>query len=157
MDGYRLERPHLPYHPFFRASKARHSGSNRPHAGNLIEVARCAGRVRHRTFASQLVQAPAFAVALIAERRSESSSIKVRAPRTVLVDHTVVSELRAPVLIQFRQPPHRDVLEHDRKQVVWIWRTSWKINDRFARDDRIDANGSRRIGIGRWHSSPRRA
>src|SRR5262252_9248743 len=100
MDGYRLERPHLPDHSLFRASKARHSRANRPHARNLIEMTRCTRCVRHRTFAAQFVQAPAFAVALIAECRRKPPRVKVRPTRAVLMNDAVVCELRTPVLIQ---------------------------------------------------------
>ena len=69
------------------------SDADRPHAGNFIEVARGAGGVSDRTFAAELVQAPAFAMAIIAERAGKASGIEVRAARAVFVDHAVVSEL----------------------------------------------------------------
>ena len=94
MNRNRLERTHLPHDSFFCAAHAGNSGSDWPYAGNLVEMPRCASGVRHRPLAAQFVEAPALAMSFIAECKRESSCIEVRAPRAILVDHSVVGEFR---------------------------------------------------------------
>ncbi len=62
-------------------------------SGTLVELAHRASRVGIWSFAAQLVEAPAVPVTVIAELLREAAGIKVRAPRTLLVDHAVVREL----------------------------------------------------------------
>jgi hypothetical protein len=110
-----------------------------------------------RAFAAELVQAPALAVALIAEGPSEASGVKAGATGTVFVDDSVVGELWPSEFVERRQFAHRDVLENHGQKVVRIGRAAREIHDRLAGDDRIDANRAGGIRIGRRNSSPRRA
>src|SRR5271166_2054011 len=154
MDGDGFECPHLPDHSLFRAAYAWTSRSNRPHARNFIKVSRRARGVSNRPFAAEFVEAPAFAMSLIAKCSSKSAGIEMRPPRAVLMDHPVIGKLRAAELIQFWQPPHRHVLQNYRQQVVRIGRTAWKVYDRLSRDHRIHTHRARGIRIRRRHSSP---
>src|SRR6266576_1771489 len=94
MDGNRLKRSHLPHHSLFRATYAGHARTNRPDSWNLMEVTGGAGCVRHGSLAAEFVQTPALTMSFVAEGRSESSGIKVSAPRAVLVDNPVIREFR---------------------------------------------------------------
>jgi hypothetical protein len=59
-----------------------------------------------------------MAVPFISERGRESSCVKVRPPRAVLVDDALVREPRAAELIQFRQSAHGHVLQNHGQQVA---------------------------------------
>ena len=71
MDRHSLKRAHLPDHALFRASDAGTAGPDRPDARNLVEVPACASGVRNWAFASQLVQAPALAMAFVPESSTQ--------------------------------------------------------------------------------------
>src|SRR5581483_2123361 len=94
-------------------------------------------------------------MSVIPKCRGESAGIKMGAPRTVLVNHAVIGKLGAPELIHGGQSPHGDVLQHNREQVVRIWRASGEIDDRFSGDDRVNSYRAGGIWIGGWNSSPR--
>lgn len=99
MDRNRLERSHLPYHALFCAAQAGNSGSDRPHSRNFVEVSSCASGMSDRAFAAELIQAPALAMAFVAERCGESPGIEVSPARAVFVDDAVIGELRATELV----------------------------------------------------------
>ena len=114
MNGNRLERTHFPNHVFLGASHAGNSGADRPAVGNLIEMARGTGGMSNRPLAAQFVEAPALAVAFVAECGGKPASVKVRAARAIFVNHTLVSELRAANIVQFRQLAHGHVFAEPR-------------------------------------------
>src|ERR1700688_2958164 len=78
-DGFKCS--HLPHHALFGATQARRADPDGPHAGNFIEVPSGAGGVSDRSLAAEFVQAISLAMSFVAERRGESSCIKVSAPR----------------------------------------------------------------------------
>ena len=154
MDRYGFKCPHLPHHAFFGATHARRADPDRPHARNFIEVPRRTGRVSYRSLAAEFVQAISLAMSFVAERRGESSCIKVSAPRAAFVDDAVVGEFRTAELIQFRQATHGDVFQNHGQQVLGIGRAARKIDDWFSRNHGIDADRARGIGIGGRNSAP---
>src|SRR5271166_5890295 len=145
MDGHRLKCSHLPDHALFRATRARYSGPDRPHARNLIEVPGRASGVRHRPLAAEFVQAVSLAMAFVAKRGGEPASVKVSAARAVLMNHAVVGKARTAELIQFGQSSHGYVLQNHGQQVVGIWRAARQINNWFSGNYGIDADRARGI------------
>src|SRR3954451_4839113 len=111
-DGY-AERDCL-----FRAADARCADTDRPAVRALVEVARRASRVCRRPLTAQLVQAPALAMAFVTEVFGEPTGVKMRTPRTVVVDHAIVGELRAVRFVERRQFADRDIFENRGKQRV---------------------------------------
>ena len=110
VDG--LENRNAKTNCFFGAAYARSADSYWPYVGSFVEWLRGAGCVRCRTFATQFVQAPAAAVAIVAELFCEATGVKVRATRTVIMNQAVVSKLRTVELIERRQLAHGGVFEH---------------------------------------------
>src|SRR5579863_8409153 len=91
-DGF--EGSHLPDHAFFGAAKTWRSDPDGPHTRNLVEMPRGTSGMSDRTLAAELVKAPPFSVPFVAESKRETAGIKVRPPRTIFVDHSIVGELR---------------------------------------------------------------
>src|ERR1700758_1617341 len=112
MNRHSFEGSHFPDDVLLCAAEARHPRSDGPDSGDFIEVASRTGSVRHWPFAAQFVQAPALAVAFVAERCREAPGIEVGATRAVLMNHSIVSELRTSEFVERRQFTHRDVLKH---------------------------------------------
>src|ERR1022692_392542 len=137
VNGNRFESAHFPNHAFFRATHAGNSGPDRPTIRNLIELACGTGGMSNWPLAAHLVKAPALAVAFVAERSGKSAGIKVRAPRTIFVNHSLVRELRTANVVQLRQFAHGDVFQNHAQQVVRIGRAPGEVDDRLAGDDGI--------------------
>src|SRR5579864_2017992 len=154
MDGDGFERSHFPNDVFFCATEAGDADPDRPNTWDLVEVARSTRGVGHWTLATEFVEAPAFAMAVVAEGRGEASGIEVRAARAVLVDHSVIAELRTVEFIHLRQATHRHVFQNHREQVVWIGRASGEIDNRLAGNHRVDTNGACGIWISGRHPAP---
>src|SRR5690606_27858799 len=85
-----------------RAPEARVAESDRPRVGHVTEALRRAVRERLRTLATELVQAVAEAVPLVAELRGETAGVEVRTPRTVLVERAAIRERRPAERIERR-------------------------------------------------------
>src|SRR5580765_2617392 len=92
----------------------------------------CARGVSDGSFTAEFVQAPAFAMSLVAERCCEASRVEVGATGTVLMDHAIVRKLWAAEFVERRELAHRDVFENDRQQVVRVRRTTRQIDDGLA-------------------------
>ena len=71
--------------------------SHRPHAADITELQCGAVAVRFRSFAAEVIEAPAFTVTVVAECFGKTSGVKVSAALAVFVDQTTVSKQR-PVL-----------------------------------------------------------
>src|SRR5208282_6652186 len=126
MNGNGFKCTHLPDHRLFCATQAGSSDSDGPHAWNLVEMARRASGMGDRTFAAELVQAPALAMPFVAERSRKAARVEVRAPGAIFVDHAIVGEPGAAELIQLRQLAHGHVFQNNSQQVVWIGRATRK-------------------------------
>jgi len=120
----------------------------------LIEMSRRAACVCVWSFTAHLVQTPAFAVALVAELLYETPGIKVRPPRAVLMNVTVVGELWPPFFVELRQRAGRGKLQDHPEQRVRIRRTAGKIDDRLVRQEINHAHRAGRIRVGRGNPSP---
>src|SRR5271157_4321239 len=79
VNGNGFEGPHRPNHAFLGATHAGDSGANRPTIGNFIEMARGTGGVSDGPLAAHFVEAPALAVAFVAECSDKPARVKVRA------------------------------------------------------------------------------
>jgi hypothetical protein len=112
MDLHNLEHGHAESEMLFGAANAGCADSDGPYVRNLVEVARRTTRVSVGAFASQFVKAPAFAVSLITKLFGETTRIKVRSSRALLVNVAVKCEFWAPLRIEFRQRAGRSELQH---------------------------------------------
>jgi hypothetical protein len=101
-----------------------------------------------RALAAEFVKAPSFPVTFITEGMRETAGVEVGATGAVLVDHAIVGELWASVLVERRQFTHGHVLKHHRKEVVRIGRASRKIDDGLSGNDGVDANGTGGVRVG---------
>jgi hypothetical protein len=94
---------HAERNAFLGASNAGRANPNGPNVGNFVEMPGRAARMSIWTLASHLVQAPAFAVAIVAIFLDELASIEVGSARALIVNIAVKRELRTPLLVQFWQ------------------------------------------------------
>jgi hypothetical protein len=101
VNGDGFEGTHFPDHAFSVQPTQGIPSSDRPTIGNLVEVARGAGGVCDRALAAHFVEAPALAVAFVAERSGEPARVKVGAPRAIFVNHALVGKLRTANLVEF--------------------------------------------------------
>src|ERR1039458_3505107 len=127
VNGDSFEGRHFPKHAFFGAAHAGNSRPDRPAVGNFIEMARGARGMSERSFAAKLVEAPALAMAFVAEPSRKPAGVEVCPPRAVFVNHALVGELRAANLVQGWQFAHRDVFQNRSDQVVRIGRTTGEV------------------------------
>src|SRR6201993_2921540 len=132
MYGNRFKGCHLPYHALLRAAYARSAHADRPNTRNLIEVPGCAGRMGHRSLATEFVETPALAVTFITESSGESAGVEMSAAGTVLMNDAVIGEFGPVELVERRQLAHGDVLENHGQEVVRIRRATRKVDDEFA-------------------------
>src|SRR5271166_1118346 len=132
MDGHSGQRAHTPDHAFFGAAYAGYSHADWPHARDFVELAGGAGGVRDRSFATELVEAPAFAMAFVAECQCIAAGVEVCAARAVVMNHALVGEFGAAEFVERRKLAHSDVLENYGQQVIRVGRATGQIDDRLA-------------------------
>lgn len=96
----------------FGAADTGRTYTDGPHIRNFIEVSGRASGMRVWSFAPQLVQAPAFAMPVIAKLFHKPAGVKVRSSRAMLMNVAVVGKLGPPFLIEFGQRPRGSKLKH---------------------------------------------
>ena len=133
------------------------SDSDRPGIDDFIEVPRRTRRMGDRPLAPELVETPAIPMRLVTELRGKAARVEMRSPGAVVVNQTVVGKQRPAVRIDFRQLASRRIFEDGSEQNVRVRRTTGKIHDRLVPDQRVDADGTGRIGAARWDATPRGA
>src|SRR5208337_3279189 len=157
MNGDGFESSHSPKDAFFGATLAGSSDADGPAIGNFVEMAGGTRGMCDGPLAAHFVQAPALAMAFVAEGGGKAAGVKMGATRAIFVNDALVGELGTIYLVQLRQLAHGDVLQNHTHQVVRIGRATGKVDDWFAGDDGIDTNRACGVGIGGGHTAPGRA
>src|SRR5664279_49437 len=155
VNGGSFENRHLKSDALFGAAHARCANADRPDVGHFVELADRTTSVSVRALASEFVETPAVTVSVVAKLLGKASGIKVGAPRTLLVNYAVISELGAQVGIQFRRRAGAHNFQHGTNQDVGIWRAAREVNDRNALDEVRHAHRSSGIVARRRNSTPR--
>ena len=143
--------------PLLRAADARVPDRDGPRARHLAEVEERAVGVRLRSLAAELVEAPAVAVTLVAERLREPARVEVRAALAVLVDHAAVGELRTAEIVERRQRAEGGELEDGAEQVVRVRRAAGQGHDGLALEELRDAGRAGRVRRCGRNAAPRGA
>lgn len=109
---------------FFVTAVARVTNRHRPYTANVAELQCGAVTVSFRPFTAEVVQAPAFAMAIITKLFGETTSIEVRATFAMFVNQTPIGEGRTVFVIQLRRFTVSDDVRNGRKEVVRVRRAA---------------------------------